>query len=96
VPSREPSRRLRRPRQQLEERAEALEIERPLWRNCHRIGPSLCSSLSTPEAKKFASGASMSRSFFMWVMKREPLTANTNPSGVSACQRANESGRWRP
>ncbi len=35
-----------------------------------------------PEAKKLASGASTSASFFMCVMKRPPLTAKTKSSGV--------------
>jgi hypothetical protein len=36
--------------------------------NCQRIGPSFSRNRSTPEAKKFASAASMLRSFSMWVM----------------------------
>jgi hypothetical protein len=51
----------------------------------------LSPSARTPEARKFASGVSTSRSFFMCVMKRPPLTENTKPSGVSArhaCQLA--------
>ena len=51
--------------------------------SCQRIGPSFSFNASTPEAKKFASGFSTPASFFMWVMKRPPLTANTKPSGVS-------------
>jgi hypothetical protein len=61
--------------------------------NCHRNGPSLSSSRNTPEAKKLASGVSMSRNCFIWVMKRLPLTAKMKPSGVSSCQRAKDSGR---
>src|SRR5438132_9063165 len=41
--------------------------------------------------KKLASGVSMSRNCFIWVMKRLPLTAKTKPSGVSSCQRAKNS-----
>jgi hypothetical protein len=48
---------------------------------------------STPCAKKFASGASMSRSCFIWVMNRLPFTAKTKPSGVSSCHCAKKSGR---
>ena len=36
--------------------------------------------------KKLASGASTSASFFMWVMKRGPLTAKTKSSGVCSYQ----------
>lgn len=41
-------------------------------------------SASTPDAKKLASGVSMSRGRFMWVMKRGPLIAKTNPSGTAS------------
>jgi hypothetical protein len=54
--------------------------------NCQRIGPSFSRSASTPDAKKFASAVSTSRSFFMCVMKRPPLTANTKPGGVRSYQ----------
>jgi hypothetical protein len=60
--------------------------------NCHRIGPSFGPSRSTPEAKKLASGSSTSLSFFMWVMKRPPLTANTKRGGVSSRHLAYEDG----
>ena len=60
--------------------------------NCHRKGPSFSSSRNTPEAKKLASGVSMSCSCFRCVMNRLPLTAKTKPSGVSSRQRAKESG----
>jgi len=50
--------------------------------SCHRIGPSFCPSANTPEAKKFANAVSTSRSCFMWVMNRPPLTENTKSSGV--------------
>ena len=56
--------------------------------NCHKIGPSFSRSASGPEAKKLASASSTSRSFFMCVMKRPPLTANTKPGGVCSYQRA--------
>ena len=36
--------------------------------NCHRTGPSFCPSSNTPEAKKFASGASICVSLRMCVM----------------------------
>jgi hypothetical protein len=36
--------------------------------SCHSTGPSFGPSASTPDAKKFASGASTSRSRFMCVM----------------------------
>ena len=52
--------------------------------NCHSTGPSFSLRLNSPEAKKFASGLSMSLNRFMWVMKRPPLTLNTNPLGVAA------------
>ena len=52
--------------------------------NCHSTGPSLRPSRNTPDAKKLAIGASISRRRFMWVMKRGPLTVNTKSSGVSA------------
>ena len=62
--------------------------------SCHSTGPSLLPSARTPEAKKLASGASTSASFFRCVTNRGPLTANTNPSGVSSCQRWYDDGRW--
>ncbi|KQU28305.1 hypothetical protein ASG69_09770 [Rhodococcus sp. Leaf225] len=55
--------------------------------SCHRIGPSRGPSARTPDAKKLPSAASTPTSFFMWVTKRGPFTANTNPSGVSARHR---------
>jgi hypothetical protein len=36
----------------------------------------------TPEAKKLASGARTSRSFFEWVMNWLPLTAKRKPAGA--------------
>ncbi len=61
--------------------------------NCHRIGPSFGPSRNSPCARKFASGASMSRSFLLWVMKRLPFTAKTKSSGVASRQRPQLSGR---
>ena len=61
--------------------------------NCQRIGPNLAPSLSTPLARKFASGAAQSFSRFMWVMKRGPFSENTKSSGVSSSQAAKVSGR---
>ena len=55
--------------------------------NCQSTGPSLSARLSNPLARKFGSAAPTSRSRFMWVMNRPPLTANWNPSGVSAAHR---------
>ncbi len=63
------------------------------WGSCHSRGPSLGPSASTPEAKKLARGASTSRSFFMWVMKRPPLTAKTKSSGVWSRHAAYDVGR---
>src|SRR5438477_32962 len=45
-----------------------VSFHRKLGGNCHRIGPSLWRKASTPEAKKFANGAFVSRNRFMWVM----------------------------
>ncbi len=56
--------------------------------SCHSSGPSLVSSASTPEAKKLASGVSIPFSFFMWVMNRPPLTANSKSSGTAAAHDA--------
>jgi hypothetical protein len=42
--------------------------------------------LAIPEAKKLASGASMSRSRLIWVIKRGALTLKTKPGGVSSYQ----------
>ena len=64
--------------------------------NCHRIGPSFGPSRNSPDAMKFASGVSASRSRFIWVMKRGAFTANTKSSGVCAAQEANASGRCMP
>ena len=49
-------------------------------------------SASTPEAKKLASGASMSPRRFMWVMKRGPFTEKTKSSGVASRQRTQFAG----
>ena len=57
--------------------------------SCHSTGPSFGPSASTPEARKFATGVATSRSCFMCVTNRGPLTAKTKSSGVSrahACQ----------
>ena len=45
-----------------------------------------------PEAKKLASGVSTSRSRFMWVTNRPPLTAKTKSSGVWSRQEAYDVG----
>jgi hypothetical protein len=58
------------------------------------MGPSFGPSASTPEAKKFASGASMSRRRFMCVTNRGPFTENTKSSGVLSRQRCQFAGRW--
>jgi len=50
--------------------------------SCHNTGPSFGPRASTPEAKKLARATSMSRSCFMWVMYRLPLTAISKVSGV--------------
>ena len=55
--------------------------------SCHRIGPSLPPSASTPEAKKLASGVWTSRSFFMWVMKRPPFSEKTKSGGTCSAHR---------
>ena len=64
--------------------------------NCHRIGPSFGPSRSRPDAMKFASGVSASRSRRMCVMKRGAFTANTKSSGTRSAQSANASGRCMP
>ena len=63
--------------------------------SCHRTGPSFFSRRSTPEAKKLASGVSIPRSFFIWVMKRPPLTAKTKSFGTASLHVANDSGRCK-
>ena len=56
--------------------------------SCQSIGPSFGPSASTPEAKKFASGVSTPRSFFMWVTKRPPLTENRKSERRAVVPRA--------
>ena len=72
-------------RQQLEERREALLVEREAGRELPEDRPELLLQRSTPDAKKFASGISTSFSFFMCVMNRPPLTEKTKSSGVASC-----------
>ncbi|CPU63772.1 Uncharacterised protein [Mycobacteroides abscessus] len=59
----------------------------------HRTGPSLLPSARTPLARKLATGVRTSRSRFMWVTKRGPLTANVKPSGVWSRHATNDDGR---
>ena len=48
-----------------------------------------------PWAKKLASGTSTSRSRFMWLMKRPPLTEKTKSSGTSSRHFSQLDGRCR-
>ena len=59
---------------------------------CQRNGPSFSPSARTPDAKKFASGVSISRSRFMCVMKRLPFTAKTKSAGVDVAHALYERG----
>jgi hypothetical protein len=55
-------------------------------------GPELAAEPHTPDAKKLAIGASISRRRFMWVMKRGPLMLKTKSSGVSSNHRPQLAG----
>ena len=57
------------------------------------MGPSFSFNRSTPEAKKFAVGATTSFSRFICVMKRGPLIAKRKFSGVCSYQDAKLDGR---
>jgi hypothetical protein len=77
----------RRPQEQARNVASRSTSNASCGGSCQRIGPSFSSSASTPDAKKFASGPSQSRSFLWCVRKRPPFTAKTKSAGVSSYQR---------
>ena len=61
--------------------------------SCHRNGPSRSPSSSGPLAKKVPSAAPGSRSRFMWVTNRGPLTAITVSAGTCSAQASQLDGR---
>ena len=89
---REPRRVLRIARQQLEERLETAEVERPLRAELPEDRPELLVEAQRARGEEVRERALTSRSFFMCVMKREPLIAKRKPGGVASYQRRNDSG----